>query len=198
MKLVLYRFLGISEENIVRRDLLFGASRFNNYLFRRILFIGGLRFFATGYSSWRQKSFFPFIDTTEIKFLPQGITICFYGILAIRLGLYLFLRRFWAVGRGFNEYDKEKQQIRLFRWGFPGKNRRLEFFYPFLELEALRLENQGYLKNASSSGLYLLLKNKRKILLTQLDAEDIRSSQEMELFAAELARFLQIPLEGDF
>jgi hypothetical protein len=198
MKLVLYRFLGISEENIVRRDLLFGASRFNNYLFRRMLFIGGLRFFATGYSSWRQKSFFPFIDTTEIKFLPQGITIFFYGILAIRLGLYLFLRRFWAVGRGFNEYDKEKQQIRLFRWGFPGKNRRLEFFYPFLELEALRLENQGYLKNASSSGLYLLLKNKRKILLTQLDAEDIRSSQEMELFAAELARFLQIPLEGDF
>jgi hypothetical protein len=198
MKHFLHSFLGISKENPVRRDILFGARRFSNYLFRRGLLMGGLRFFVTGFSSWRQKNLLPFIDTTEVKFLPQGVVICFYGVLAIRLGLYLFLRRFWAVGRGFNEYDKERKQIRLFRWGFPGKNRRIEFFYPFFELEALRLERQSYLKNFSNSGLYLLLKNKRKVLLTQLDSADIQSSQEREYFAAELARFLQIPLEGDF
>merc|ERR1711871_1388802 len=99
----------------------------------------------------------------EIKFIPQGFIICFYGLLGLLLSLYLFLTSSLLVGRGFNEYNKEKKKIYIFRWGFPGKKRRMEFSYPFSELESIQLTNQKRLLNPNTLNLYRLLKGQRKI-----------------------------------
>jgi hypothetical protein len=181
-------------KSVIRRDVLFGAQRLSNYLFGTLLLLGGLAFFCVGVLSRLEKNH---IDAREIKFLPQGLVICFYGSIAIGLGLYLFLRRFLSVGSGFNEYNKETKQIHIFRQGFPGKNRRVEFFFTFSELESLRLEVQSRWRQSNAFELYLLLKDKRKFLLTQVGTNEVQSLQEIEYFAADLARFLQIPLEGN-
>ena len=99
------------------------------------------------------------------------------------------------MGNGFNEYDKEKSQIYVFRWGFPGKNRYIEFFYSFSDLEAIRLENKSQLQwiKPAKLSLYLLLKNGRKILLMRSNDQ---STQPIEHLAGDLAQFLRIPLQG--
>jgi len=130
----------------------------------------------------------------SIQFLPQGIAICFYGSTRIILGVYLSLRRFWKTGSGFNEYDSSEKQIRIFRWGFPGKERCFKFFCSFSEIESLRLETQS---SIIRSNLYLVLKKQRKILLTQLGSMEFRSLQEVEYFSSNLARFLNVPLKRE-
>jgi len=176
----------------IQRDVLYGARRFNNYIYARIIYFGGLGFLVTGISSWVRKDLFPFININEIQFFPQGLTICFYGTLAIILRLYLSTRRIFSIGRGFNEYNKEKQQIHIFRWGFPGKNRRLNFFYTFSEIKSLRLESQNQISNLD---LYLCLKEERKILLMKFDRDKQTSPQKLEYISSNLAKFLNIILE---
>eukprot|EP00897_Mesotaenium_endlicherianum_P000999 jgi/Mesen1/108/ME1121843C07580 len=51
--------------------------------------------------------------------------MCFYGIGGCSLSLYLSSMIFWAIGSGYNEFDRREGVISLFRWGFPGKNRRI-------------------------------------------------------------------------
>jgi hypothetical protein len=109
------------------------------------------------------------------------------------LRFYLILASFWAVGKGFNEYDKKERRVRIFRWGFPGKNRCFKFSCSFSDVESLCLENQD---NATNSNLYLILKEKRKLLLTQLGSTDFRSISEVECFSVTLARFLGVPLKN--
>merc|ERR1711985_195935 len=110
-----------STQPLIRRDVLFRVRRFNNYCFESILLIGGLIFFIVGVSSWTQKNIIPFIANEEIQFLPQGLAICFYGAIFFIAGIYLSWVGFFAVGSGFNEYNKVKKYVRIFRWGFPGQ-----------------------------------------------------------------------------
>lgn len=187
--------LGFSKD-IIRRDIIFGTRRFSNYVFNGILFLCGLCLFLGGLSRRQQKSIIPFLDITEIQFLPQGIIICFYGLISIRLRSYFFVRGSFAVGTGFTEYNKEKKQIRIFRWGFPGNNRQLEIIYPFSELESLQIENLNRFIRPMTLNLYLILKKNQKILITGIDIAEILSTQKAEIFATKLAQFLQIPLEG--
>ena len=35
----------------------------------------------------------------------------------------------WQIGSGFNEFNKKDGLIRVFRWGYPGKNRRIDLVY---------------------------------------------------------------------
>ena len=40
----------------------------------------------------------------------------------------------------FNEFNKKEGMIRVFRWGYPGKNRRIDFSYSLKDVEAIRVE----------------------------------------------------------
>jgi hypothetical protein len=180
----------ICKKSLVRRDVLFGSCCFINYFFRRVLFFGGLGFFFIGFFS--RNSDFSYDVITSIQFFPQGVVICFYGSLGIRFRLYLILSRLWIVGKGFNEYDRKEKRVRVFRWGFPGKNRCFEFSCSFSDVDSICLESRN---NITRPDLYLILKEKRKILLTQLGSVDFRSFQEVECFSVNLARFLKFTLK---
>jgi hypothetical protein len=187
-------FLRNSKINLIRRDAFFGVRQNNNYFFRGTLFFGGSAFVLTGLSGFRIKSSSLFIKFAKIPFLPQGLIMCFYGILGILLSLYLSWRIFWAVGRGFHEYNKRTKRIYIFRWGFPGKNRRVKFCLDFSEIDTLYIQIRSRFINPVRRSLYLKLKNQRNLTL---NTSENFSLQEVEYFAATLTKFLNVPLSRD-
>ena len=47
---------------------------------------------------------------------------------------------FWNVGAGYNEYNKATKTVRIVRWGFPGKNRRIDIEIPFSEIQSISIQ----------------------------------------------------------
>lgn len=176
----------------IRRDIVLGSRRFSNYWWATILSFGGLGFLLTGVSSKYQTNLLPFINYQDIQFFPQGLVMSFYGVIALILSLYLWACIAWSVGGGFNEFNKKEGLVRIFRWGFPGKNRRIELVYSLSEVDCIKVDLQEGLNPRRS--IYLRLKGKRDILLTRIGQP--LTLEEIEKQAADLARFLQVGLEG--
>jgi hypothetical protein len=175
-----------------RRDEVVGSRRLSNYFWATILTRGGLGFLTTGLSSRFQQNLLPFIEIKDIQFFPQGLVRCFYGVVALLLATYLWSCIAWSVGGGFNEFDREQGRVRIFRWGYPGRNRRIELVYPLAEVDAVRVELQEGLN--PQRAIYLRLKGNRDLLLTRIGQP--LTLEELERQAADLARFLQVGLEG--
>ena len=180
-----------SQQTIVRYQVP-GARRLSNYIWGIILSLGGIGFLLTGISCYLQVQLLPFINNSTIQFFPQGLVMCFYGILGIFLSLYIWLIIIWDLGEGFNEFNLETGQIKIFRWGFPGKNRRIDLQYPIQDVQSIRVEIQEGLN--PKRVIYLRLRGNREIPLTR--AGQPISIQEIENQAAELAKLLQVSLEG--
>lgn len=125
---------------VTRRYLITGAKRISNYWWAFIISFGGLAFFITGFASFLQKGIFLFNQSKTISFFPQGLIMCFYGCLGLLFGFYLWCTIFWKVGDGFNEFNQNQGFVRIFRWGLPGKNRRIDFQYKMDEIEGVRVE----------------------------------------------------------
>lgn len=180
-----------SQENSIRYQVP-GARRLSNYVWGSILVLGGIGFLTTGLSSYFQFQILPFVDPAKIQFFPQGLIMCFYGTLGCILGLYIWLIILWNLGEGFNEFNLQNRQIRIFRWGFPGKNRKIDLQYPIQDVQSIRVEIQEGIN--PKRVIYLKLKGNREIPLTR--AGQPVSIQEIETQAAEIAKLLQVSLEG--
>ena len=179
-----------SQQTIVRYEVA-GARRVSNYIWGVILALGGTSFLLTGLSSYFNTPLIPFVTFSTIQFFPQGLVMCFYGTLGILLGTYIWLILLWNLGQGFNEFNLETGQVRIFRWGFPGKNRRIDLFYHIKDVDAIKVEfKQGFNPRRTIS---LCIKNKRDIPLTRIGQP--LTLQEIEKQAAELAKFLQVSLQ---
>ena len=125
---------------LIRRYIVVGSRRFSNYWWAFVILLGGFGFLLTGISSYLSFNLLPFINEKNILFFPQGLVMCFYGILGLIFSCYLWLTIFWGVGGGFNEFNKRQGIVRIFRWGFPGKNRRIDLSYDIKDIEAIRVE----------------------------------------------------------
>ena len=125
---------------LIRRYIVVGSRRFSNYWWASVILLGGFGFLLTGISSYLSFNLLPFINEKNILFFPQGLVMCFYGILGLIFSCYLWLTIFWGVGGGFNEFNKRQGIVRIFRWGFPGKNRRIDLSYEIKDIEAIRVE----------------------------------------------------------
>jgi len=181
-----------NSSSVLRRNIL-GARRPSNYFWAGVTAIGGVGFFLAGLSSFLHTNLLPFSDLpAQLVFIPQGVAMGFYGTAAILLCTYLCLIIVWNVGSGYNEFDKEAREARVFRLGFPGKNRTIDLRYPLKDVLAVRAEIKEGLN--PKRALYLKVKGKGDIPLTRV-GQPI-SLSELENQGAELARFLQIPLEG--
>lgn len=180
-----------AEDNVLRRKIL-GARRWSNYWWAAVTTVGGAGFLLAGISSYTGINFLPFSDPTQLIFVPQGLVMCFYGALALLLSLYLWLICIWNVGGGYNLFDKEAQEVQIFRWGFPGKNRKIDFKYPLDSVTAVRVDIREGLN--PKRALYLKVKGKGAIPLTRVGQPISLAAVENQ--GAELARFLQVPLEG--
>jgi hypothetical protein len=96
-----------SQTSLIRRDSISGSKRFSNYFWTFVLFAGGSGFLLAGFSSFFKKNLLFFGNPTELSFLPQGILMSFYGILAISLSIYIGLTILWDIGGGYNEFNKK-------------------------------------------------------------------------------------------
>lgn len=170
-----------------RRYIVIGSRRISNYWWTTIIGMGGLGFLLTGLSSYFQFNLLPIIHSENIVFFPQGLVMCFYGFLGLIFSFYLGLTILWSVGEGFNEFDKQKGSIRIFRWGFPGNNRRIDISYAIEDVKAIRVELKDGLNPRRT--IYLCIKGQREIPLTRVGQP--MTLEEVETQAAELARFLQ-------
>jgi hypothetical protein len=164
--------------NLIRRYIILGERQFSHYIWTSIIFLGGLGFLIKGLS-----------NSDDIPLIPQGILMSFYGSIAVLVSLYWSFLIFWNVGGGFNELNKKEGFVRLFRWGYPGKNRRIDFSYPLKDVQAIKVELNP------ERTIYLKLKGKREIPLTGGGGETL-TLKELEKQASELANYLQVSLEG--
>jgi hypothetical protein len=181
-------------ENFIRRYIIIGERRTSNYLWATFILIGAIGFFFTGISSYTDISvlLFSIGKNPNISFFPQGLLMCFYGSLGFLLSFYWWFLIFWNVGGGFNEFDKKTGSIRIFRWGYPGKNRKIDLLYNFKDVESLRVElRDGF---DSQRTLFIKFKGKGEIPLTGIGQP--LTIGEIEKQASELANFLQVSLEG--
>ena len=226
--------------NLIRRYIIVGERRLSNYWWTTVVFLGACGFLYTGISSFLGQSLveilFGFTNnnlqkntleqvTQVIPFFPQGLLMSFYGSLGLLLSVYWSLLIFWNVGGGFNEFNKKDGFIRIFRWGYPGKNRKIDFIYNLKDVEAIRVElKQGldpqrtiYLKLKSNNPVSTLnnktfngvnkldnaVQSKPQPTLNKIKREipltgisQPLTLKEIEKQASELANFLQVSLEG--
>jgi hypothetical protein len=185
-------------QNLIRRYIILGERRLSNYIWALVIFLGSSGFLVTGLASYNKlsevsDSFWQLIPVVkDVSFFPQGLLMSFYGSLGFLLSFYWAFNIFWNVGGGFNEFNKKEGKIRIFRWGYPGKNRRIDLSYPLKDVEAIKVELKQGLD--SQRTIFLKLKGKREIPLTGIG--EPLTLKEIEKQASELANFLQVSLEG--
>jgi hypothetical protein len=181
----------ISTGKVLRYEVV-GSRRLSNYWWATVTSIGGTGFFLAGLSSYLHINLLPFSSPTDLSFVPQGLAMGFYGIAALLLALYLWLVIAWNVGSGYNEFNKETGLIRIFRWGFPGKNRQVEATCRLADVQSILIVVREGLN--PKRALYIRIKGRRDIPLTRVGQP--LPLAKLEDQGAEIARFLGVPIEG--
>jgi Ycf4 len=180
------------EQRDLLRQAVLGSRRPSNYFWATATSLGGLGFLLAGLSSYFQTNLLPFSDATQLIFIPQGIAMSFYGVVGLLVGTYQWLSIVWDIGGGYNEFDRNAGHAKIFRWGFPGKDRKIEITYPLDEIQAIRIELRDGINPRRR--VYLKVKGRRDIPLTRVGQP--MALAELENQGAELAKFLSVPLEG--
>ena len=179
------------KQETLRQDVL-GSRRLSNVLWAAIVTLGGLGFLLAGLSSYFKTNFLIVSDTSNLQFIPQGVALTFYGVAGLLLAAYLWLLVVWNVGGGYNEFDKETGKVTISRLGYPGKNRRVEVDIPLADIQSVRAEIRDGL--SPKRALYLRSRKRRDVPLTRVGEPIALATLENQ--GAELARFLEVPLEG--
>ncbi len=176
----------------IRKNKIIGSRRFSNYFWILFLLAGGFGFLFAGLSSYLKINLLPFANSTELSFMPQGLTMIFYGALSLSFSIYIMLMVIWDIGGGYNEYNKIENLVKIVRKGFPGKNRQILLTYPLNMIKSIGIKISEGLNPQRS--IFLCLKDERKIPLTQV--QEPISIASLEEQASDLAKFLDLRLEN--
>lgn len=169
-----------------------GSRRISNYWWASVILLGGLGFFLTGLSSYYKYSLIPQVNNNNLLFLPQGAIMTFYGTIGIIISCFLWYTIILNVGSGYNEFNKNKNLITIFRLGFPGKNRILRLQYFIDEVYSIKVFiKEGLVNNQE---IYIKMKDNREIPLTKVGK--FLTLNQIENEATFLAKFLGVRLEG--
>nr|YP_009436005.1 photosystem I assembly factor II [Colensoa physaloides]ATG26184.1 photosystem I assembly factor II [Colensoa physaloides] len=169
-----------------------GSRKRSNFCWTVILFLGSLGFLLVGTSSYFGRNWISLFPFQQIVFFPQGIVMSFYGIAGLFISSYLWCTISWNVGSGYDRFDQKEGIVCLFRWGFPGKNRRLFLRFLIKDIQSVRIEvKEGIYARCV---LYMDIRGQGALPLTRTD-ENLTPG-EIEQKAAELAYFLRVPIEG--
>jgi hypothetical protein len=174
------------------KEYIIGARNFKSITFSLVLLFAGLGFFTAGLYSYLKINITYFTDISTLKFVPQGLTMLFYGTIALVISFYNLLTIIWDVGSGYNELSLKDEKINIVRRGFPGINRKLFFSYEFRNIKKIKfLIKQGF---NPRNNVILVLNDRREIPL--FPAHFLENPIEMEKKAIKWASLLNIPLEN--
>nr|YP_009512275.1 photosystem I assembly protein ycf4 [Stylosanthes scabra]AXJ91721.1 photosystem I assembly protein ycf4 [Stylosanthes scabra] len=172
-------------------ELIAGSRKTSNFCWAFILFLGSFGFLLVGISSYLGRNLLSLFPSQQILFFPQGIVMSFYGIAGLFISSYLWCTIWWNVGSGYDRFDKKAGIVCIFRWGFPGKNRRVFLRFLMKDIQSIRIEVKEGISTRRI--LYMEIIGQGAIPLTRID-ENL-TSREIEQKAAELAYFLRVPIE---
>ncbi|BAZ88011.1 photosystem I assembly Ycf4 [Dolichospermum compactum NIES-806] len=178
-------------ENLLSQKVL-GSRRFSNYWWASIVTMGASGFFLASISSYLKVNLLIVTDATQLIFVPQGLVMGLYGAAGLLLATYLWLVVLWDLGGGYNEFNRETGTLKIFRWGFPGKNRQIQIDGRISDVQSVKIVIKEGLN--PQRALYLRVKGRRDIPLTRVGQP--LSLADLETQGAELARFLGVSLEG--
>lgn len=181
----------VNHDRVFRQSVT-GSRRFSNYWWAVIITLGAGGFLLAGLSSYLKVDLIPFSEPSQLIFVPQGIAMGFYGVAGLLLATYLWLVVLWDVGGGYNEFSRDSGKFTIFRWGFPGENRRIEITQDLDAVQAVRVDIKEGLNPRRA--LYLKVKGRGEIPLTRVGQP--LPLADLENQGAALARFLGVPLEG--
>jgi hypothetical protein len=182
-----------TETNSIIKSDFTGSRRLNNIFWAIAVSLGGFGFFLTGLSSFFGVNLLVFSDSSEISFIPQGIVLLFYGTVGSVLGIFISLTVWWNVGSGYNEYNRDLQQVKLYRRGFPGKNRELTFNFSFDEIKSIKMRIKEGINPKRQ--LLLCLTDNREIPL--IGIEEPVALNKIEDEAITIAKYLNVFLETE-
>nr|QYL71032.1 photosystem I assembly protein Ycf4 [Eucalyptus robusta] len=172
-------------------ELIVGSRKISNFCWAFILFLGSLGFVLVGSSSYLGKNLISLVPSQQILFFPQGIVMSFYGIAGLFISSYLWCTISWNVGSGYDRFDRKEGIVCIFRWGFPGKNRRIFLRFRMKDIQSIRIEVKEGI--SARRVLYMEIKGQGAVPLTRTD-ENL-TPREIDKKAAELAYFLRVPIE---
>jgi hypothetical protein len=136
---------------------------------------------------------FGYIQSNVLTFIPQGLVMCFYGIAGMFVGTYLGCAIVLNVGAGYNEIDCKEGIVTLFRWGFPGQNRKIRVRFLIRDIERIII----YSQNRFSSRANIALELQNGIQIPFYSNIESWTVQKIEEEAAQLAQWLQVPLDPE-
>ena len=167
-----------------------GSRKISNYLIGGMLTIGGIGFVLASLSSYTGKDLLPLGNPSSLLFVPQGLIMGAYGVIANLLNFYLWYMVFINFGSGFNRFDKNSKIVEIKRKGLL---KDIDVKINFEEIKAVKLDiSEGFNPRRR---IALVLKGKKKILPLS-GAGELKPLLEVEEEGAKLAKFLGVNLEG--
>ncbi len=167
-----------------------GSRKISNYLVGGMLTIGGVGFILASLSSYTGKDLLPLGNPSTLLFVPQGLIMGAYGIIANLLNLYLWYMVFINFGSGFNIFDKSSKKVLIKRKGL---FKDVDVNLSFDDIKSVKLDiSEGFNPRRR---IALVLKGRKKILPLS-SAGDLKPLLEVEEEGARLAKFLNVNLEG--
>ncbi len=183
---------GQSEEEqseLVLEQKIKGSRKVSNYLVASMLSIGGVGFLLASFSSYFGRDFLPLGNPSTLIFVPQGLVMGLYGVAAFFLALYFWRLISIDYGSGVNRFDKNKGVLSLTRRGFLKK---IEIEIPIDEIKAVKLEvREGFNPRRRVS---LRIKGRKDLPISRVGSP--KPLLDLENEGAEIARFLEVNLEG--
>ena len=167
-----------------------GSRKISNYIVGGMLTIGGIGFLLASLSSYTGKDLLPLGNPSTLLFVPQGIIMGAYGILANLLNLYLWYLVFINFGSGSNSFDKLNKSVEIKRKGL---FKDIEVKLNFHEIKSVKLDiSEGFNPRRR---IALVLKGRKKVLPLS-GAGELKPLLQVEEEGARLAKFLNVNLEG--
>ena len=166
-----------------------GFRRLSNQLLAVIVTIGGLGFTLTCLSSYLGRDLLPIGSPSTLLFVPQGLVMGLYGIAGLLLESYLWAMININLGAGSNNFDKASGMVKICRRGY---FKLISAEFPLKDVKAVKVEVRDGFNPLRR--LSLRVQGRRDITLTRV-GQPLPLAQ-LEQDGAELARFLDVNLEG--
>ena len=166
-----------------------GSRKVSNYLVASMLSIGGIGFLLASFSSYFGRDLLPLGNPSTLIFVPQGLVMGLYGVAAFLLAIYFWRLISIDYGAGINRFDKVKGVLSLSRRGLL---KNIEIEIPIDEIKAVKLEvREGFnpLRRVS-----LRIKGRKDLPISRVGSP--KPLLDLENEGAEIARFLEVNLEG--
>ena len=154
------------------------------------LAIGGIGFLLASISSYTGRDLLPLGNPSTLLFIPQGIIMGAYGVLANLLNFYLWYLVYINFGSGSNSFDKLSKSVEIKRKGL---FKDIEVKLNFDEIKSVKLDiSEGFNPRRR---IALVLKGRKKPLPLS-GAGELKPLLQIEEEGARLAKFLDVNLEG--